>query len=41
VAVVTGRRWAAASRNRLTALVAALPLALIGFIGFWFGGFLP
>jgi hypothetical protein len=29
------------TRSRLTALVAALPLALIGFTGFWFGGFLP
>ena len=29
------------ARNRLTALVAALPLALIGFAGFRLGGFLP
>jgi hypothetical protein len=29
------------SRNRLTALVAALPLALIGYLGFWSAGFLP
>jgi hypothetical protein len=29
------------TRNRLTALVAALPLALIGFAGFRLGGFLP
>jgi hypothetical protein len=29
------------ARSRLTALIAALPLALLGFAGFRFGGFLP